>query len=178
VDGGTTFRIGNDGVVTIPTPFTLSGAAPFTRATFADGATYTVNDTAAFDGTNYIRMSGSPAQFIAGGRTYALRTDGVSITAGGTKTFLGNTTGPLAPNQFAFGTQTIFIGRATDVAAFDGQHYFAIPNNQFTDTNTGNTFTLSGNTAVHEGNSYEIFSNLGAGPYFQVPGGPVYYVDI
>ena len=102
----------------------------------------------------------------------------VSIAAGGAKTYLVKTTGALSPNQFTFGTQTIFLGRPTDLAAFDGQHYYAIANNQFTDTNTGNTFTLSGNTAVHEGNSYEIFSNLGAGAYFEVPGGPVYYVNI
>ena len=57
----------------------------------------------------------------------------------------------------------MFFGRATDIAAFDGTHYYAISNNQFTDTNTGNTYTLSGNTAVHAGNSYEIFSNLGQG---------------
>src|SRR6185437_7140607 len=145
VDGATSFRIGNDGVVTIPTPFTLSGSAPFTRATFTDGATYTVNDVGAFDGTSYFRMTGSPSQFTASGRTYTVRTDGVSIPAGGAKTFLVKTTGALSPNQFTFGTQTIFIGRATDIAAFDGQHYYAIANNQFTDTNTGNTFTLSGN---------------------------------
>ena len=178
VDGATSFRIGNDGVVTIPTPFTLSGSAPFTRATFTDSAAYTVNDVGAFDGTSYFRMTGSPSQFTASGRTYTVRTDGVSIPAGGAKTLLVKTTGALSPNQFTFGTQTIFIGRATYIAAFDGQHYYAIANNQFTDTNIGNTFTLSGNTAVHEGNSYEIFSNLGDGPYFQVPGGPVYYVDI
>ena len=40
------------------------------------------------------------------------------------------------------------------------------------------TYTLSGNTAVHAGNSYEIFSNLGQGAYFEVPGGPTYYVNV
>lgn len=179
VDGAQTYNIGLDGVASVPTPLALSGAPPFTRSTFSDGGTtYTVNDVAAFDGTIYFRMTGSPAQFTTGPRTYTLRNDAVSIATGGGKTFLGPTAGPLSPNQFTFGTQTIFTGRATDVAAFDGQHFYAISNNQFTDSNTGNTFTLSGNTAVHEGNSYEIFSNLGAGAYFAVPGGPVYYVNI
>ena len=66
----------------------------------------------------------------------------------------------------------------SDVAAFDGSHYYAIANDEFTDTNTGHTYTLSGNTAVSEGNSYEIFSNLGQTAYFEVPGGPTYYVNI
>ena len=156
----------------MPTPFALSGSPPYTRSTFTDGATYTVNDIAAFDGTNYFRMTGSPPQFTAAARTYTLRTDAVSIAAGGAKTYLVKTTGALSPNQFTFGTQTIFLGRPTDLAAFDGQHYYAISNNQFTDTNTGNTFTLSGNTAVHEGNSYEIFSNLGAGRLLRDSGRP------
>ena len=60
----------------------------------------------------------------------------------------------------------------TDVAAFDGQHYYAITNNQFTDTNTGLTYTLSGNTAVNQGNSYEIYSNLGAGRLLPGPRRP------
>ena len=178
VDGDNAFRIGNDGVVSIPTPFGLSGSAPFTRSSFTDGATYTVNDIAAFDGTTYFRMTGTPAQFTAGGRTYTLRTDAVSIAAGPAKIYLGPTSGALNPNQFTFGTQTIFIGRPTDLAAFDGQHYYAIANNGFTDSNTGKKYTLSGNIAINEGNSYEIFSNLGAGAYFEIPGGPVYYVNI
>ena len=154
VDGAATYSIGSDGVVSIPTPFTLSGSSPYTKATFTDGGTtYTVNDVAAFDGTNYYRMTGAPAQFTAAGRTYTVRNDEVTVSAGASKTYLGPTTGALTPNQFPFGTETIFFGRATEVAAFDGQHYYAIANNQFTD-NTGNTFTLSGNTAVHEGNSY------------------------
>lgn len=179
IDGGTTYGIGLDGVVFIPTPFALSGSAPFTRSTFTDGGTtYTVNDTAAFDGTTSFRTTGTPAQFTAGSRTYTVRNDAVSIAAGAARTYLGPASGPLSPNQFTFGTQTMFLGRLTDVAAFDGHHYFAISNNQFTDTNTGNTFTLSGNTAVHEGNSYEIFSNLGAGAYFGIPNGPVYSINI
>jgi hypothetical protein len=179
VDGPQTYNIGFDGVVSIPTALALSGAAPFARSTFTDnGTTYTVNDLAAFDGTDYFRTTGAPAQFTAGGRTYTLRNDAVSITAGGAKTLLGPITGALSPNQFTFGTETIFIGRASDVAAFDGQHYYAISNGQFTDSNTGSTFTLTGNTAVHDGNSYEIFSNLGGGAYFKVPNGPVYYINI
>ncbi|MGH3578847.1 MAG: hypothetical protein ACRDU0_14990, partial [Mycobacterium sp.] len=89
-----------------------------------------------------------------------------------------NPTGPLSPNQFTFGTETIFFGRPTDVAAFDGTHYYAIANGQFTDSNTGLIWTLSGNTAVNQGNSYEIFSNLGQGAYFEVPGGPTYFINV
>jgi hypothetical protein len=177
-DGGTTFRIGIDGTVSVPPPLSLSGSAPYVRSTFTDGGvTYTVNDLAAFDGTKYYLISGSPAQFTVPGITYTIRTDGVSITAGPAKTFIVKT-GPLSPNQFTFGTKTIFFGRPGDVAAFDGAHYFAIANNGFTDSSTGITYTISGNTAVHEGNSYEIFSNLGQGSYFQVPGGPTYYVNV
>lgn len=178
VDGGTTFNIGLDGTVSVPPPFTLSGSAPYTRATFADGVTYTVNDIAAFDGTNYYPISGSPAQFATATLKYTLRTDGVAISAGAVMTYIVNTTGPLSPNQFTFGTKTVFFGRSSDVAAFDGRHYYAISNGQFTDSNTGLTYTLSGNTAVHEGNSYDIFSNLGQNPYFEVPGGPTYYVNV
>ena len=31
---------------------------------------------------------------------------------------------------------------------------------------------------MHAGNSYEIYSNLGQGAYFEVPGGPTYYVNV
>ena len=60
-------------------------------------------------------------------------------------------------------TPTLTTARLRDVisAAFDGAHYYAITNGEFTDSNTGLTYTLSGNTAVNQGNSYEIFSNLG-----------------
>lgn len=179
VDDGTTFHIGFDGVVSIPAPFSLTGSAPYTRSKFTDGGTtYTANDLAAFDGTNYFRTTGAPPQFTANGRTYTLRNDAVSIPAGGSKTYLGKTTGALSPNQFTFGTQTIFFGRPGDVAAFDGTRYFPITNNHFNDTTTGETFTLSGNTAVHEGNSYEIFSNLGEGAFFELPGGKIYFVNL
>ena len=177
-DGTSKFSIGLDGTASVPQPFTLSGAPPYTKATFTDGVTYTVNDIAAFDGTNFFLISGTPAQFKAAALTYTLRTDGVSIPVGTGKTYIVNTTGPLTPNQFAFGTETVFFGRPSDVAAFDGAHYYAISNGQFTDSNTGLTYTLSGNTAVNQGNSYEIFSNLGQTPYFEVPGGPTYYVNI
>ena len=36
----------------------------------------------------------------------------------------------------------------------------------------------SANTAINEGNSYEIYSNLGQGAYFEVPGGPTYFVNV
>jgi hypothetical protein len=179
VDGAQTFTIGFDGTASIAPPFALTGSAPFVRSTFTDGAdVYTVNDVGAFDGTSYFRISGALPQFTAGAETYTLRNDGVAIAAGPARTILVNAGGPLSPKQFTFGTKTIFFGRPEDVAAFDGTSYFAITGNQFTDTNTGLTWTLSGNTAVNAGNSYEIFSNLGAGAYFEVPGGPTYYVNI
>jgi hypothetical protein len=173
-DGGATYQIGLDGTASLPQPLALSGATP---PTFTDGATYTVNAIAAFDGTHYYLMKGTPAQFIAGGLTYQLRTDGVSIAAGPVKTNIV-TTGALQPNQFQFGSQTLFFGRATDIAAFDGTNYYAIANNSFTDTTTGATYTLSGNVAVNQGNSYEIYSNLGQGDYFEVPGRKTYFVNV
>jgi hypothetical protein len=176
-----TYSIGFDGTAYTTAALSLTGTAPsYTRATFTDGAaTYTVNDIAAFDGTSYYVITGSPAQFTAAAVTYLLRTDGVAVTNGANKTYLVNQ-GPLSPNQFAFGSETIFFGRPQDLAAFDGQHYYAVANNQFTDTTTtpSKTYTLSGNTAVNEGNSYEIFSNLGQGGYFQVPNGPTYLVNV
>ena len=172
-----TFDIGLDGTVTTPTTFTLSGSAPFKGSTFTDGATYTVNELAAFDGVTYYPMTGTPPQFTTPAHIYTVRSDGVSIAAGPAKTYLGGT-GPLSPNSFSFGTETISFGRPSDVAAFNGKKYFAIANNEFTDTDSGLTFTLSGNTAVNEGNSYEIFSNLGATPYFEVPGGSTYEVNL
>lgn len=177
-DSGQTYNIGIDGTVSVAPPLPLSGSAPFTRSTFTDGGqTYTVNDIAAFDGANYHLISGTLPQFTAGALTYELRTDGIAISAGAAKTYI-TTTGPLSPSQFTFGSLTLFFGRPSDIAAFDGAHYFAIANNQFTDSNTGLTYTISGNTAVHEGNSYEIFSNLGQGAYFEVPGGPTYFVNV
>ena len=178
VDGATTFNIGLDGTVSVQPPLALTGSAPYTGSTFTDGgATYTVNELVAFDGTIYYLISGTPAKFTVGTLTYTLRTDGVAINASPAKTYIAPTGAP-SPNQFTFGTLTLYFGRPTDVAAFDGAHYFAIFNNQFTDTNTGATYTLSGNTAVHAGNSYEIYSNLGQGAYFEVPGGPTYYVNV
>jgi hypothetical protein len=174
VDGTTTYQIGLDGMAGLPQPFALSSSTP---PTFTDGAKYTVNGSAAFDGTKYYLITGSPAQFTTASLTYQLRTDGVSIAAGPVKTYIA-TTGLLQPNQFQFGSQTIHFGRATDVAAFDGTNYYAIANNAFTDTATGATYTLSGNTAVNEGNSYEIYSNLGQGAYFEVPGGKTYFVNV
>jgi hypothetical protein len=179
VDAGTTYSIGLDGTVSVPPPFTLSGTSPWTRSTFTDsGTTYTVNDVAAFDGIKYYLLTGTPPQITTAAHIYTFRTDGVSIAAGPSKTYIVNSTGPLSPNQFTFGSETIFFGRSTDVAAFDGQHYFAITNNQFTDADTGLTYTLSGNTAVNQGNSFEIFSNLGATPYFTVPSGATYFVNV
>jgi len=179
-DGTEKFNIGLDGVVYVPPPFTLSGTTPWTRSTFTDptppAATYTVNDLAAFDGQTYFLLTGSPAAFKTPALTYTLRTDGVAITAGAKKTYIVPFTGPLSPNEFPLGTQKIFFGRPADLAAFDGTTYFPIASNEF--TANGKTYTLSGNTAVNEGNSYEIFSDLGQGDYFQLPGGTTYYVNM
>ena len=177
-DGDDIYEFGLDGSVTTSATFALTGTPPFTDATFTDDTTYTVNAPAAFDGADYYLLSGSPQQFTVGGRTYTIRTNGVAITAGPTTTYLGPRSGPLSPQEFALGATTIHLGRASDVAAFDGTHYFAIAEGAFTDTVTGLTYTLSGNTAVNEGNSYEVFSNLGQSPYFEVPGGPAYFINI
>ena len=169
--GAASYQIGYDGTANIPTPLPLNVPAAPALPTFQDGATtYTVNAPAAFDGTNYFPITGSPTSFTAGGVNYQLRNDGISITAGPVKTYIASTGAPQT-TQFAFGAATIFFGRPSDVAAFDGVNYYAIANNTFTDTAAGLTFTLSGNTAVNQGNSYEIFSNLGQTPYFQMPGG-------
>ena len=176
-DQAETFDIGLDGTVSTAQVFPLSGTAPFTGSTFTDGATYTVNELAAFDGTAYYPMTGTPAAFTASGTIYTVRGDGVTIAAGPSKTYLGGA-GPLSPNSFTLGSETIWFGRPSDLAAFDGTRYYRITDGQFTDTTTGLTFTLSGNTAVSGGNSYEIFSNLGATPYFQVPGGSTYEVSL
>ncbi len=178
-DGADSFVVGRDGAVYAPGGFSLTGSAPYTRSQFTDGGTtYTVNDVAAYDGADYHLLSGSPPQFTAGGVTYTIRVDGASIPAGPAKTYLIDAAGPPSPNKFTFGNETIFFGRPGDLAAFDGENYFAVSNGAFTDSVRGLTFTLSGNTAVHEGSSYEIFSNLGANPYFEVPGGATYYVNI
>ena len=180
VDGTTQFNVGLEGTVSVLPLLPLTGTAPYTGATFTDGATtYTVNEPAAFDGTNYHPITGTLPQFTSAGLTYTLRSDGISIAAGPTKTYIVNTTGaPLNQNSFTFGTETIYYGRPIDLAAFDGTNYFAIANSEFTDTNTGLTYTLSANTAINEGNSYEIYSNLGQGAYFEVPGGPTYFVNV
>jgi hypothetical protein len=176
VDETVSYVIGGDGTVTLPQPLTV------TAFQFTDGGqTYTVKQNAAYDGAVYYLITtpaaNAPPQFKAAALTYQLRNDAAAITAGGTKTFLVNN-GVLAPNQVPFGSKTLSFGRPDDLAAFDGTHYFPIAGNQFTDTNTGKLYTLSANTAVCEGNSYEIFSNLGQGGYFEVPGGPTYYVNI
>ena len=175
IGGSATFTIGSDGIVAVESNIVLSGSAPFTKSTFTDsGATYTVNDIAAFDGKNYYLISGTPPQFTVGASTYTLRSDGVSVSAGSIKTYLL----PSKANQVAFGSNTIFFGRTSDSAAFDGVNYYAIANNQFKDTTRNLTFTLSGNTAVCQGNSYEVYSNLGQGAYFQVLGGATYYINM
>src|SRR5581483_7005842 len=133
VDEGTSYVIGNDGVVSLPQAL---GVAAFQ---FTDsGQTYTVKQSAAYDGSAYYLITSpaanSPAQFTAGAVIYQLRTDAGAITIGASKNFLVNS-GALNPNQVPFGTRTLFFGRATDIAAFDGKQYYPIANNQFTDTN-------------------------------------------
>jgi len=176
VDEAASYVIGNDGVVSLPQ------ALDVTAFGFTDGGqNFTVNQNAASDGTSYFLIpkpaANTPAKFTAGALTYNLRTDSGAITIGAGRAFLVNT-GALNKNQLPFGTRTLFFGRDSDNAAFDGTHYFPIDNNQFTDTNTGKLYTISANTAVCDGNSYEIYSNLGQGPYFEVPNGPTYYVNV
>lgn len=173
VDEGTGYLIGNDGVVDLPKPLDVANFQ------FADGAqTYTVQQKAVFDGAAYYLISGATPQFTAAGPvTYLLRNDGVTVAAGGVKTVFADT-GAVNPDQITVGPQTLHWGRPADSAAFDGAQYYAIANNQFTDTVKNKLFTLSANTAVCEGNSYEIYSNLGQGGYFEVPGGSTYYVNI
>ena len=176
VDESTSYVIGNNGIVSLPQSLAVA-AFQFTDS----GQTYTVKQSAAFDGAAYHLISTPAAnaapQFTAGALTYQLRSDAGAITIGASKSLLVNS-GPLSPNQLPFGTRTLYFGRATDNAAFDGTHYYPIANNQFTDTNTGKLYTLSANTAVSDGNSYEIYSNLGQGAYFEVPQGPTYYVNV
>jgi hypothetical protein len=167
MDRSTKFDISNDGLVSTGSPFPLSGVPPYTRSTFKDDKTYTVNDTAAFDGSKYYLISGQPPQFTASGNTFSLRTDGITAS---TKTYFL----PSNPNEFKLGNITIFY--RGDLAAYDGKNYFAITDNNF--TANGLTYTISGNTAVNAGNSYEIFSELGQDPYFEVPGKSVYFVNI
>ena len=173
VDEATGYLIGNDGVVDLPKPLDVAGFQ------FTDGPqTWTVQQKAAFDGAAYYLISGTTPQFTAAGPvTYLLRNDAVTVTAGGVKTVFANT-GALNANQITIGPRTLYWGRPADSAAFDGTQYYAIANNQFTDTVKNKLFTLSANTAVCEGNSYEIYSNLGQGGYFEVPGGSTYYVSI
>ena len=171
VDGSDTYDIGLDGTVSTATTFTLSNNQ------FTDGsATYTTNLVAAFDGTTYYPMTGSPLTFTTASETYTIRTDGVAFLAGPTKTYLVPASGP-SPNSFTFGTETITFGPTPALAAFDGTGYYAITSNSFVDS-TGTTWTLSGNTAISEGNSYEIYSNLGTTPYFEVHGGATFQVNI
>ncbi|WP_434667423.1 hypothetical protein P5W99_38965 [Paraburkholderia sp. A3BS-1L] len=173
VDAGVGYVIGNDGVVSLPQPLNVANFQ------FTDGAhTYTVQQKAAFDGAAYYLISGAVPQFTtAAPATYLLRTDAVTVTAGSIKTVFANT-GALNPNQITVGPQTLYFNRPADLAAFDGKQYYAITNNQFTDTVNNKLYTLSANTAVCEGNSYEIYSNLGQGGYFEVPGLSTYYVNI
>jgi hypothetical protein len=179
-DGSTTYNVGLDGTVSVGPALSLSGFAPYTGSTFADGDTYTVNNVAASDGnSHYFLMTEIPPNQFApsSGLSYTIRNDAVAINAGPTKTYIINASD--APSgQFSFGSQTINFGPNPYLAAFDGQNYYAIDENKFTTTNPQATYTLSGNTAVHERNSYEIFGNLGQELYFQVPGGSTYFINI
>jgi hypothetical protein len=170
-DSPAAYDIGLDGTVSTATTFTLSNGQ------FTDGpTTYTTNLVAAFDGLAYYPMTGSPRAFTTSSRTYTIRTDGVAFLAGPAKTYFAPS-GALSPNAFPFGTESISFGRPRDLAAFDGTNYYEIQNNEFTDS-TGATWTLSGDTAISGGNSYEIYSNLGATPYFEVPDGATFQVSL
>jgi hypothetical protein len=172
LDEGTGYVIGNDGVVWLPQPLDVA-SFQFTD----NGLSYTVKQNAAFDGAAYYLISGAIPSFTTGATTWQLRNDAVAVTAGATRTVLVNS-GAIDANQVQMGPRTLFYNRTGDLAAFDGKKYYAIANNQFTDTTTSKLYTLSANTAVCEGNSYEIYSNLGQGGYFEVPDGPTYYVNV
>ena len=63
-DDTSTYQIGLDGTADLPQPLALSTSTP---PTFTDGAaTYTVNALAAFDGTNYYLITGTPAAIRRG----------------------------------------------------------------------------------------------------------------
>lgn len=180
LDGATKYDVGLDGSVSIAPPLELSQDDFSGQYTFTDGVTYNVFNRAAFDGVSrYFLIIGDTPQFSpSAGLTYTLRNDGVAITAGEAKTYIVHRDDAVSSNQCKIGTQTLFFGRPGDMAAFDGIRYYAITNGEFTDTTTNRTFAINGNTAISEGNSYEIFSNLGQTPQFAVPGGPTYYVNI
>jgi hypothetical protein len=170
-DGSGTYDIGLDGTVSTATTFGLSNNQ------FTDGpTTYKTNLVAAFDGSAYYPMTGSPQAFTAPSDTYTIRPDGVAFLAGPAKTYHAPS-GALSPNAFPFRTETISFGRPQDLAAFDGTNYYEIQDSEFTDS-TGATWTLSGDTAISGGNSYEIYSNLGVTPYFEVPGGATFQVNL
>ena len=186
LDGTTKFIIEIDGTMSVAPPLPLSGVAPYTNSTFIDGTTtYTVNNVALFDGTNYYLQSSTSANTfsISSTLTFTIRIDGVAIYAGSSNTYLVNT-GSLNQNQITWNSSTNIYFNVTQSsnplqAAFDGEYYYAINNNEFTDGN-GLTWTIEGNTAINQGNSYEIYSNLGqpGSSYFQVPGGLTYYVNL
>ena len=179
VDGASTFNIGLNGTVSVAPPLTLSAAT--TPPTFTDGATvYTVNALAAFDGTTYYPITGTAllGQFTTATLTYSLRTDGALDCRRPQQNLYRPAKRSFEHHADLLRQPDHLLRPATDVAAFDGQNYFAIANNQFTDTNKNLTYTLSGNTAVNQGNNYEIYSNLGTGSYFEVPGVATYYVNI
>jgi hypothetical protein len=173
LDGGTTYNVGLDGTVSAGPLISLTGS------TFTDGNSYTVNALAASDGnSNYYLMTGATTnQFSpSSGLTYTVRSDGVAIDAGAAKTYILST--QLNTGQVSFGSVNITYGPTPDLAVFDGQSYYAISNNEFT-TATNDVFTISGNTAIHQGNSYELFGNFSQQPfYFQVPGSATYFVNI
>ena len=132
---------------------------------------------AAFDGTNYYLITGSPAQFTAAGATWQLRTDGVSIAAGPVKTYIA-TTGALQPTRSSSAPRrSISAGRPTSPRS-TGRTITRSPTTHSPTPPAARPSRLSGNIAVHEGNSYEIYSNLGQGDYFEVPGGKTYFVNV
>ena len=117
---------------------------------FTDGGqTYTVNQNAAFDGASYYLITGSATPAVHRWRHHLSASQRYGRHHRGRRPRLSSST-PVRLNADPDplrGPDAV-LRPAIDIAAFDGTHYFAITNSQFTDTVTGKTYTLSGNTAV------------------------------
>ena len=78
------------------------------------------------------------------------------------KTYIVNPPARSAPTSSPSARRPSIFGRATDIAAFDGAALLRDRQQPVHRHHTGLTYSISGNTAANQGNSYEIFSNLGA----------------
>ena len=121
----------------MPPPFTLSGAAPYTVYVYRRPDLYGQRRRGLR--RDQLLPARRDAAGVHGRRPHLHdRTDGVSIAAGPSKTYIVNRPGGRSiPTSSRSEPRRSFFGRPTDVAAFDGTHYYAIANGQFTDTNTG-----------------------------------------